>query len=194
MSQSEMNDKPSVGGGSICPAEQGHWLASSIRRLVHNPEKILRGLIREGQTVADLGCGPGFFTIPMAELVGENGRVIAVDLQQGMLDMLKVRAERANMLSRIRLHKCEVDAIGVTEHVDFALAFYMVHEVQDVPGYLAQVSDMMKPDGRFLMVEPKGHVSRAQFAETTEIARAAGLKPIDSPRIFWGYSTLFSRD
>ncbi len=178
-----MSNESQPGGRSICPASHAGFLAIRLRSLVHNPGKILAGLIEEGQTVADLGCGPGFFTIPMARLVGESGRVIAVDLQQGMLDRLMRAAERAGVAARVQPHKCEADAIGVSEPVDLALAFYMVHEVPDVERFLGEVAEMLKPSGRFLIVEPKFHVSAAAFAKTVELARGVGLIAVSEPRI-----------
>jgi ubiquinone/menaquinone biosynthesis C-methylase UbiE len=62
----------------VCPAERSGWLTSSFRRLLQNPERILRGLVQEGQAAVDLGCGPGFFTLPLAQMVGPSGRVMAV--------------------------------------------------------------------------------------------------------------------
>ena len=72
--------------GRVCPSWLAFVLNNPLRKLLQNPEKILKGLVQEGQTAVDLGCGPGFFTLPLARMVGESGRVIAVDLQSKMLD------------------------------------------------------------------------------------------------------------
>ena len=181
------------GGGHVCSAQHGAWLATPVRRLVHRPERILRGLIARGETVADIGCGPGFFTLPMARLVGESGSVIAVDLQEGMLEMLRARAEREGLAARIRTHQCSETELGLADAVDFALAFYMVHEVPDVRGLLSQVRAMLKPEGRFLLVEPMFHVSAAAFAKTVEIASAVGMKPIGRPKVALSRAVLFAR-
>jgi ubiquinone/menaquinone biosynthesis C-methylase UbiE len=180
--------------GHVCPAAHGKWLGIPLRRLFQNPDKILRGLISVGQTVVDLGCGPGFFTIPMARLVGDEGRVIAVDLQEGMLDQLHVRAEGAGLASRIRPHKCEADRIGVEDQVDFVLAFYMLHEVPDYRDYLLQIGSMLKPGGRFLLVEPKFHVSASSYSQSIEAAVSAGMKPVSEPKIIMSRSTLMVRE
>ncbi len=68
--------------GSVCPAELAGSLDNRMRRLLQNPLKILRPYVQEGMTALDVGCGPGFFTLPMAQLVGSSGRVIAADLQR----------------------------------------------------------------------------------------------------------------
>jgi SAM-dependent methyltransferase len=190
----EHADPVQPGGHSVCPAAQGKWLATSWRRWLQKPEKILGGLIQPGETVADLGCGPGFFTLPMARLVGETGRVIAVDLQAGMLDLLRERAEKAGLTARIVLRQCTETDLQVHETVTFALAFYMVHEVPDVRAFLTQVHDILAPRGRFLLVEPVFHVPASAFEKTVEIAREVGLKPVAKPRIRLSRSVLLERD
>ena len=193
MEVAQVGGDPAPRAKHICQAEHAGWLATPLRRLMHNPEKILRGLIEKGQTVVDLGCGPGYFTLPMARLVGEKGLVIAVDLQQEMLDRLRQRAEHAGLMPRIRLHKCEADRIGVRDLVDFALAFYMVHEVVDAEEYLRQVHDLLKAHGRLLLVEPKVHVSASAFGKTVEVARRVGLTVIAEPRIALSRAVLMER-
>ncbi len=141
----------------------------------------------------DFGCGPGFFTLPMAEMVGPEGRVVAVDLQADMLEKLKLRAERADLAGRIRLHQCAADAIGQVEPADFALAFYMVHEVPDAEHFLREVHGVLKEGGRLLLVEPKAHVSAAAFRKTEDVAGSIGLKPLSRPRVRLSRATLFAR-
>ena len=121
-----MNEK----NNRICPVEKAGSLDNRIRRLIQNPKKILSPFIKEGMIVLDLGCGPGFFTISLAEMVGNTGRVIATDLQDGMLDKLKDKIEGTVLEKRIQLHKSENGKIGVEEKIDFALAFYMIISVR----------------------------------------------------------------
>jgi ubiquinone/menaquinone biosynthesis C-methylase UbiE len=70
----------------ICPVELAGGLDNSLRRLLQNPQKILKPYIKKGMVVLDLGCGPGFFSIEIAKLLMGSGEVIAADLQEGMLD------------------------------------------------------------------------------------------------------------
>ena len=163
--------QPNVGGGDVCPARHAWFLTTPLRRLITNPNGILRGLVDEGDTALDLGCGPGFFTIPLARMVGDRGKVVAIDLQAEMLERLKSRAERRGLLARIQLQQCTAETIGDVEPADFALAFYMVHEVPDVGHFMGEVSGALKPQGRFLLIEPKGHVSAEAFETTVALAR-----------------------
>lgn len=178
----------------VCPWWLARALDNPIRRLIHNPEEILGGHIEPGQTVLDLGCGSGTFTIAMARMVGEAGRVIAVDLQDEMLQMVRQKALKEGLDSRIITHKSEPDRIGVSEKVDFALAFYMVHEVPDVKTFLKEIAILLKPKGKLLIVEPLFHVSASSFKSTVDAAQIAGLKPILEPRIRFSRSVLLQPD
>ena len=114
-----------------------------LRKFYQDPEKILAPHLKSGEIVLDLGCGMGYFSIPMARLVGETGKVIAVDLQAQMLAGLRRRAEMTGLSERVTTHQCDQDRIGITEIVDFALAFWMVHEVHDCRSFLEQIRDQL---------------------------------------------------
>ena len=78
----------------LVPWWLGYTFDTPLRRVLHDPVDILGGYVKEGWAVADLGCGMGYFSIPLARMVGEKGRVISVDLQPPMLNVLRKRAER----------------------------------------------------------------------------------------------------
>jgi ubiquinone/menaquinone biosynthesis C-methylase UbiE len=175
----------------ICSWKIAFALDNPIRRIIHNPQKILGGIIEPGQIVLDLGCGPGTFSLAMAKMVGESGKVIAVDVQEEMLQILREKAAQQGLESRIVTHKSDPDRIGISEKVDFALAFYMVHEVPDAEAFLKEIVSILKPKGKLLIVEPKMHVSATAFEKTIEVARQAGLSPISEPKIRFIRSKLF---
>ncbi len=180
----------------ICPWWLSYFLTNPLRRLIHNPERIVSNYVHPDQTVMDIGCGPGYFTLAMARMVGPTGQVIAVDLQPQMLDILRRRAARAGLLSRIRLHQCMADRLGVETGVDFALAFAMVHEVPNPGVLLGEIAAVLKPDAYFLLAEPRAHVTPQAFDRTLGLARAAGLQLCAHPRITMSRAVLFgsSRD
>ena len=78
----------------VCPWLGGLFIDNPVRRLLHDPAKILGPYVQRAMTVMDVGCGMGFFSIAMATMVADQGSVIVVDLQQ-MLDIVKRRAEKA---------------------------------------------------------------------------------------------------
>jgi ubiquinone/menaquinone biosynthesis C-methylase UbiE len=165
-------------------------LDSGLRRWVQNPRKILSPYLREGMTAVDVGCGPGFFTLDMASLVGPAGRVIAVDLQQGMLDLAAAKLRAVGLEERVRMHLCETTRIGLEEKADFILAFYMAHEVPDKEAFFAQMASILSPDGRMLLVEPPVHVSWKTFDKELAAARAAGLIVLARPRLVMSKTAL----
>jgi ubiquinone/menaquinone biosynthesis C-methylase UbiE len=111
----------------VCPWWLCFTFDNIFRKLIHDPVKILRPYIKTGDMVLDTGPGMGYFTIPLAQMVGEKGRVIAADIQERMLLALAKRAEQAGVEKRIILHLCSPDSLGLQEKVNFILAFWMVH-------------------------------------------------------------------
>lgn len=174
----------------VCSYKKAWTLDNWFRKLIQNPYKIVGGYVEEGQTVLDLGCGPGFFSLAMAEMVGEKGKVVSVDIQDEMLQILRDKSERLGLKSRIVLHKAQPEKLGLSEMVNFALAFYMVHEVPDKKSFMSEVASHLKPEGRFLIVEPKFHVSKPDFDNTLKVAQSAGLKQISEPGILLSRAAL----
>lgn len=168
----------------VCPVAFAGTLDNRIRRWVQDPRQILAPYIREGMTVLDLGCGPGYFTMAIARMVGASGRVIASDLQAGMLRKVRDKVRGTELEGRVTLHQCREDRIGVAEKVDFVLAFYMVHEVPDQEQFFREIGSLLKPGGQVLIVEPPLHVSKKDFAETVSTARLAGFTPSGWPKVF----------
>lgn len=171
-----------------------HYFADHFfRRLIHPPRKILGPHLAEGMTVLDLGCGMGVFTLAMARMVGPRGRVLAVDLAQRSLDILSKRAARAGLAERVVPRLGAADEIGLEEFsaaVDFALAFWMVHEAPAVPRFMAQVRGLLASRARFLVVEPIRHVPPAAFEAEIAAAADAGLDVLDRPRVRWSRAVL----
>jgi ubiquinone/menaquinone biosynthesis C-methylase UbiE len=176
----------------VCPSWLSFSLDNSIRTFFQDPEKITRDYVKPGFTVLDIGCGPGYFTIPMARMAGKAGSVIAVDIQERMLEKMKERAAGHDVLDRIRAVQCRPDDIMVRESVDFVLTFWMVHEVPEKLPFLKQIAAVMKKDSRYLLAEPKVHVSKKQFREIAQMAADAGLKTVAEPAISLSRAMLFS--
>ena len=181
-----MDDKTQAKSESqeVCPPWLCFTFDNFLRRLVQNPNRILGKYIKPDWTALDVGPGMGYFTIPLAKLVGNKGKVIAADLQQPMLDGIKRKAFKAGVQDRIELHLTKSDSIGISEPVDFCLTFWMVHEVPDRGHFIREIASQLKPGGLWLIAEPKVHVSTKDFNRTLEIAKNAGLSVVDRPNIF----------
>jgi len=174
----------------VCPSSLCFAFDNMFRRLIHNPDKILQPYIKQGDNILDVGPGMGYFTIPMARMAGEGARVIAADIQEKMLAAIKKRAQQAGVEKRVIGHLSSPDSLGIKEQVNFVLAFWMVHEVPDRLRFFGELHSLLKDEGKFLMVEPKIHVSKARFAETLQIAQGAGLTPVENPHITLSMSVL----
>lgn len=177
----------------LCPWWGGYFIDNALRRLVHNPHRLLEPYVRPDMTVMDVGCGMGLFSIAMAKMVGTQGKVISVDLQPQMLRTLQRRAQKAGVADRIRTHVCQPDRLGVEEPVDFVLAMMMVHEVPDQRRLLEEISDRLRPGGRFFIAEPRGHVPAAAFAQTVAMAEQLGLQRADEPKVRWCHAAVFQK-
>jgi ubiquinone/menaquinone biosynthesis C-methylase UbiE len=175
-------------------AHAGH-LDRRLRHLIQNPGRILGPHIQRGDTVLDLGCGPGFFTIPMARMVGETGRVIAVDVQEEMLLLVREAAEREGLAPRIRFHRSGGSSIGLDMPpvLSFALAFYVIHETGDRDGILSDLHRLLRPGGSLLIAEPFMVVGRKEFRETINAATRAGFTEIAHPFILLARSALLEK-
>jgi ubiquinone/menaquinone biosynthesis C-methylase UbiE len=179
--------------GRVCPWWFAYTFDNPLRRWLHNPRKILGPYVFEGDTAVDIGCGMGPFTVELARLVGPEGRVIAVDLQDKMLQRVKTRVAKAGVSERVELHRCEPNSLGVTEKADFILAFWMAHEVPDTRSFFGQIAGLSKEGGRFLLAEPKGHVGHDDFEYEVEAAQAAGLSIQETPKIAFSRAMLFAK-
>jgi ubiquinone/menaquinone biosynthesis C-methylase UbiE len=171
----------------VCPWWIGYLLASPVRKwLGQDPEKILSSYVREGMTVLEPGPGMGFFTIPLARMVGSSGKVIAVDVQRKMIASLKRRAAKAGLLDRIDARVASADTMGIKDlegMIDFTLAFAMVHEFPDAARFFAEASHASKPNAELLLAEPRGHVNDQKFSGELSAAAAAGFSVKERPSI-----------
>lgn len=179
----------------VCPLCFSILLDNPIRRALQPPGKVLRGRIRAGQRVMDLGCGPGFFTLEMARMVGPGGKVLAVDLQPGMLGKIRRKADRSGLGDRIDCLCSRKQGLGfqLDKPVDFVLAYYMIHETGNVVNFLRDIYEILAPGGTLLIVEPRLHVNRNLFAEMVDLAEETGFSPEEFPGKLGGRSVVFTR-
>ena len=162
----------------VCPVWVGYFLLNPLRGWLENPQKILTPLVSPGMTVLEAGCAMGFFTLPLARMVGPQGRVVAVDLQKKMLDKLSRRAHNAGLEPLIQTRLAQEGSLGVEDlagSVDLAVAIHVVHEVPDQKSFFSQLFSALKRGGKLLVKEPKGHVSHQDFEATVKLAQEVGF-------------------
>jgi len=170
----------------VCPWWLGYWLVSPLRRLWQRPARTLGPFVRKGMLVLEPGCGMGFFTLDLARIVGPEGRVVAVDVQERMLAGLRRRAGKAGLSDRIEVRLAQPESLEVGDlagRVDVALALHVVHEVPDAAAFFAEIAAVLKPGGTLLFVEPRGHVGSAAFEASVALAGQAGLRVLARPKV-----------
>lgn len=177
----------------VCPWWLAYTFDNPLRRLLHPPEEVLGAWVRPGMTALDVGCGIGHFSLGLARLVGPTGRVIAADLQERVLAAVRRRARRAGLADRIETHRCDAVSCGVRGPVDFALAFWMLHETPSAEGLCRELGGILAAGGRLLVAEPAFHVSGAAFAKELAAAARAGLRVLERPRVRASRAALLGR-
>lgn len=180
----------------VCPWWLGFMLINPIRKWRQDPYKLLNSYIKPGLNVIDIGSGMGYFTIPIAKMVGETGKVVAVDLQPKMISSLIRRAQKAGVANRIETRICGSDSLGIDDlsnKIDFALTFAVLHEFPSIPQALAQVAESLKPGGFLYIAEPAGHVNKAALEKTVAAAKACGLELVESPEVWKSHTAVMRK-
>ena len=173
-------------GHRVCPWWLGYFLISPLRRLQLNPNKVLTPFVREGMTVLEPGPGMGFFTVPLARLVGSSGRVVALDVQPKMIKKLQRRLAKARLGDRVDARLVGANSMEINDlagKVDFTLAFAMVHEMPSAGQFFTEAAAASRLGARLLLVEPAGHVTAEEFEAELRDAARAGFSVLDRPHI-----------
>lgn len=177
----------------ICPWQHVRTFDNFFRPFVHRPATLFGPYVSPGARVADIGCGAGFASLGLARLVGEAGLVVAVDVQQEMLDMVFRRAGKKGLQARIEGVRCTVETLGLTGQFQFVNAFYMVHEVPDARALFKEIFDHLAPGGRLFVAEPVFHVTKKRFNAMRVAASEAGFVMVDRPRVRFSRAVVLGR-
>ncbi|MFZ1127368.1 class I SAM-dependent methyltransferase [Methanoregula sp.] len=172
----------------VFSAKNASHLDTKFRRLLYRPDRLAERYVKPGDRVLDFGCGPGFFTREFAKRVGDNGLVIAADLQEEMLAILRGKLGPEGLLPRIKTHRCEPDSLALIPErdgqVDVAFAIFVVHEVPDREKLFREIAAMLVPGGLFFYSEPPFIVSGSEFRESLALAEKAGLRLVETRFFF----------
>lgn len=131
--------------------ENWERLLSAQRRTLLDPEAFVARIgIAPGETVADLGAGPGFFTWPLAERVGAGGRVYALDVAPEMVAQLHAQAFPA----QVTVLQSEENRLPLPDaSVESAFLAFVLHELEHPREFLADVRRIVRPGGRLIVLE-----------------------------------------
>ncbi|MEA1959187.1 MAG: class I SAM-dependent methyltransferase [Chloroflexota bacterium] len=123
-------------------------LCFKIRDILSDPvDKLRKAGIDDGQTVLDYGCGPGSYTIPAARMVGEQGKVYAIDIHPLAVEAVESKAARANLKNIVTILS-ERNTGLPDECVDTALLFDAIHMIEDKKALLGELHRVIRPNGR----------------------------------------------
>jgi len=133
------------------------WLVRESRQREEDCRTMLQALgVRPGQTVCDMGCGNGFYTLQLAKLVGPRGLVYAVDIQPEMLQMLARNAAEARLTNIRPVLGTPIDPRLPTGEIDMMLCVDVYHEFSHPEAMLAKIKQSLSPDGQLVLVEFRG--------------------------------------
>ena len=177
----------------VCPVERAGALDTRFRRWTQSPKRILKPYVKKGMQVLDLGCGHGVYTPELAKMVGENGKVVAADIQEGMLQMVRKKIQNTSLEKIIELHQTSPNSLNLSLKTDFILAFYVLHEIPDKENLYKELHSLLKPGGKLLIIEPKGHVSKKEFKTMILQFTSLGFHSVKCAKVFFSHSTLLQK-
>jgi ubiquinone/menaquinone biosynthesis C-methylase UbiE len=181
----------------ICPVWLGRFQINPLRRKYQDPDTILHPYVKPGMWTLDVGCAMGYFSFPLAEMVGEHGRVVCVDLQEGMIQALARRVRQSPWYARFDVRICSRHTLGLGDlqmGIDFALASAMVHETPDPDRLFKEIYDVLKLEGMLLVIEPRGHVSEPLMEENITRAHRMGFVEVDRPPVNMSHTVLLRKE
>ena len=130
------------------------WLERPEREKEEAPTKLLKALdIKPGQVVADIGAGSGYHTFRMAPLVGDTGKILAVDIQQEMLDLIGAKAKKEKVKNVEMILGTETDPKLPKAGVDLIILVDVYHEFSHPFEMAEKMVAALKPGGRIAFVE-----------------------------------------
>jgi ubiquinone/menaquinone biosynthesis C-methylase UbiE len=130
------------------------WLTRDDREQEERCSLMLANLgVKRAMTICDMGCGNGFYTLQLAKMTGEQGRVYAVDIQAEMLKMLKTRAEEQGVRNITPVLSTASDPKLPKGKIDLILLVDVYHEFSHPEEMLAAIREALSPEGVCALVE-----------------------------------------
>jgi SAM-dependent methyltransferase len=181
------------GRGGPIPVSQAMLLLNPVRQRMHPVRKTLEAFhLATGQTVLELGPGPGYFTPEAARIVGPQGRVVCVDLQPGMLALLQDRL-REHQVGNACPVAADATRLPLADgSVDAAFLVAVLGEVQDRPAALAELRRVLRPGGTLSLLETLTDPDYVFLDTMKDLCRALGFHLLEHQRLLLGYRMVFA--
>ena len=171
------NEKPKVYMGRqiayTMHSDGAKWLIRREREKEESVKEMIKALeLKEGMTVADIGCGIGYHSIMMAKIIGSKGEVLCVDIQQKMRDMLKERAEKEGIKNCKLIKGKYTDPMLPKASVDLILLVDAYHEFTDPESMLKKMRDSLSENGVIALVEFRKEDKSVPIKEDHKMSKA----------------------
>lgn len=181
------------GRGGPIPPSQAFMLLSPQRSLLHPAAEMVRSFrVREGDTVLELGPGPGYFSIEASRVVGPGGRVLCVDVQPGMVSILRERLDEAHAARALPIVGDGVQLPLRDGCIDAAYLVTVLGEIPDRPRAMAELRRVMKRGGVLSIMESLGDPDYQLEASVRDLCEAYGFFVLELRRQRLGYTLSFS--
>lgn len=158
-----------------CPASLIFLLDNPFTKRYHH-DILSRLELEPGFRVLDAGCGPGLLTVPVAKAVGHNGRVLALDIQAGMLERAKARVAKAGLSNVDYLQAGLGGGKLPANSFDRALLVTVLGEVPDKPAALKEIYGALKPGGFLSVTEVLPDPDYQSAGKVKSLAAQAGFR------------------
>jgi ubiquinone/menaquinone biosynthesis C-methylase UbiE len=166
-------------------------LDNFLRRLVSPPEKAFAKFVSPGQVVADLGCGPGYFALPLAKLVGRGGKVFAVDFDQKAIERVRKKVSDARLEDVVESWVSSAAELGVIpdQSIDFVLGAELLCCMGDHSGALSQIKRILKKEGSAYLSVTK----LAKKSDPRSVTKEEWRRILEDFRVVQSGETILSR-
>lgn len=175
------------------PFSEAAHLIQPGRRLIHPVRPTLeRFRLKAGDTVFELGPGPGYFTLEASRMVGAEGKVLCLDIQPEMVGLLRERLEEEGVRNA---HPLLGDALNLPltdSSVDAAFLVAVLGEVPDRPRALAELRRVLKPGGVLSFLETLTDPDYMFQGHLRDLCQASGFHFLDGGGQFLGYTMCFT--
>jgi ubiquinone/menaquinone biosynthesis C-methylase UbiE len=177
------------------PSFIGRFLDSNFRRWLQPPDKVIeRSGIKPGMIVMELGCGSGAFTPFIARVVGEKGKVYAVDIQAGMLQQLERKLSKAENqdITNVKLAQASAYNLPFAEgSIDLVCMVTVLQEIPDRTKALREIKRVLKPAGILAVTEFLPDPDYVLSSTTIKICQREGFVLEDNLGNLWNYTVRF---
>jgi ubiquinone/menaquinone biosynthesis C-methylase UbiE len=170
---------------SVMGHQGADWLERKTREEQERPDLLIQALeLKPGDVVADLGCGTGYYTWRLAEKIGEQGVVYAVDIQPEMLELLDHNLRERKITNFRKVLGAEADPKLPEHSLDLVLMVDVYHEFSDPYTMIQAICRALKPGGRLVFVEfraedPKVPIKEVHKMTEDQVRREMSVQPLE---------------